>query len=667
MNLGLGIDAGGTYTDAVMLDMDSNEVISKAKALTTRPDYDRGIAAAIRQMHIEKPEQISMVALSTTLATNAIVENQGGRVALILIGFRQESVHDLMQRTPSALIRGNHDIKGREIEPLDIENARKAIAELAGEVDVFAVCSYMGVRNPEHEKVVLHLVQKETNLPAMAAHELTDALNARERATTVYFNARLVPLVIDLMKAVDEVLTSFGIDAPLHVVKSDGSLMAREAALKRPVETVLSGPVASIAGARVLTGKKDAVVVDMGGTTTDVAVLKEGRPRLHRDGTRIAGYHTTINTLDIHTCGLGGDSEISWQRKGTFTVGPRRVLPICYIAQHYPEIRSELELWASGEFSHPDANLLPPVEFFLLADSTEPANNLSPRRRQIVDILRQRPASRFEIAHQLDYPYPSLLRLTDLEERNLIVRAGLTPTDYLNASGKAEIWDATASRMAFSIFSARLGTEIETFIQQVERRIQLQLATAILHQLFADNPDSKWTNVDVSGDSLAGTILQQILNHQDDGPVRFDLTLMTPIVGVGAPIASYLPYVVQALGGDFEIPAHHEVANAIGAITGQIRYSAKAIIRPEFEGGLVVYGPEGPRHFAYHRDALEYAQRILEQDVRNRSEQFGAEEIQVKIDIHDSRVRAADDTEVESSLYLETIVTATATGRPETR
>ncbi|MGI6558245.1 MAG: hydantoinase/oxoprolinase N-terminal domain-containing protein [Limnochordia bacterium] len=277
MNLGLGIDAGGTYTDAVLVDLDGREVLAKGKALTTKGDYTLGVCRAIDALAIQDPGRISMVALSTTLATNAIVENKGGRVGLILIGYPREIARLLPKEARWAMVRGVHSIRGEELEPLDLRDLRAKIRELAPEVDVFAISSYLGVRNAAHE-LAAKKIAEETGLPCVCGHELTSELNSVERALTVFFNARLIPLIVRLIQSVERALKARGIDAPMNVVKSDGTLMGREMAMQRPIDTMYSGPVASVGGARWLTGIKDALVLDMGGTTTDIARLIDGRP-----------------------------------------------------------------------------------------------------------------------------------------------------------------------------------------------------------------------------------------------------------------------------------------------------------------------------------------------------------------------------------------------------
>ena len=199
----------------------------------------------------------------------------------------------------------------------------------------FAVSSFFSVRNPAHELAARELIREITGLPVTCGHELTSKLDAPRRALTTALNARLIPQLQHLIRAVEGLMREKGIAAPLMVVKGDGSLVSAEFALNRPVETILSGPAASVVGARHLSGEGDVLVSDMGGTTTDVALLRDGRPILDRNGATVGGWKTMVEAVAVHTFGLGGDSEI--RREGNrLEVGPRRLVPLSLLAREHP-------------------------------------------------------------------------------------------------------------------------------------------------------------------------------------------------------------------------------------------------------------------------------------------------------------------------------------------
>jgi len=299
MNLSLGIDTGGTYTDAVVFD-DERGVVAKAKALTTRHDLAIGIAEAVeivvRRAGIEAT-QIGLVSLSTTLATNALVEGRGGRVALVFIGFDESAeqrggLAEALNGDPLIRISGGHDPQGDPVTPLDLESLRSQAAAVAATVSGFAVTAQFATRNPEHEVAARELLIAATGLPVTCGHELSAKLDGPRRALTSVLNARLIGLIAGLIAAATDIMQRHGIDAPLMVVRGDGALMSADVAMTRPIETILSGPAASLVGAAYLTGARDAIVADIGGTTSDVAVVEDGAPHLDESGATVGGFRT---------------------------------------------------------------------------------------------------------------------------------------------------------------------------------------------------------------------------------------------------------------------------------------------------------------------------------------------------------------------------------------
>jgi N-methylhydantoinase A/oxoprolinase/acetone carboxylase beta subunit len=255
----LGIDTGGTYTDAVLFDEEAG-VIASAKALTTKHDLSIGIRRAVERVLPNPPPDVHLVSLSTTLATNAIVEGQGSPICLLLLGYPTDALdraglRQALGDDPVVFINGGHTVVGEEQMPLDLDAARRAIQSHAPQVAAFAVSGYFAVRNPAHELVVRDLVRELTGSPVTCGHELTSNLHAPRRALTAALNARLISLLQQLILAVRDMLAEKAVHAPLMVVKGDGSLIEAQVALERPVETILSGPAASVVGARRLSAR----------------------------------------------------------------------------------------------------------------------------------------------------------------------------------------------------------------------------------------------------------------------------------------------------------------------------------------------------------------------------------------------------------------------------
>ena len=307
----LGVDTGGTYTDAVIVDEAATRVIGSAKSLTTRGDLALGIGRAVDAALAEAgvaPSQVALVSLSTTLATNALVEGQGGRVALVFIGFDDDDLDrgglvEALKGDPVIRLAGGHTHAGTEFAALDLAALEAQVAALGDQVMGFAVAARFATRNPAHEAAARDIIRRVTGRPVTCSHELSAQLNGPKRALTAVLNARLIGMIDRLVAACERHLAQVGIDAPLMVVRGDGALISAAMVRERPIETILSGPAASIVGARWLTGEKDALVSDIGGTTTDVALLRDGLPEIDPQGARVGGFRTMVEAVAMRTTG----------------------------------------------------------------------------------------------------------------------------------------------------------------------------------------------------------------------------------------------------------------------------------------------------------------------------------------------------------------------------
>jgi N-methylhydantoinase A/oxoprolinase/acetone carboxylase beta subunit len=296
MATGIGIDTGGTCTDAVLFDFDTRTVLAKGKALTTREDLSQGILAAIDALPAPLLAQAKIVALSTTLATNACVEGKGGRARLLLFGTPRKVLEWVDAKTRYGL--NDNDV-------LCVDTRRDAENGSAGpdwdallsehgawldSADALSVAETWSFENGSaYEKQAKALLEQRFGVPVVMASELAGELNVLERGATALLNARLLPIIHSFMKAVHSALAARGISAPVMMVRSDGSLMVDSLAHTRPVETILSGPAASVLGGRALTDCEECLIVDMGGTTTDISLMKGGLPAMSNGGIRIGG------------------------------------------------------------------------------------------------------------------------------------------------------------------------------------------------------------------------------------------------------------------------------------------------------------------------------------------------------------------------------------------
>ena len=411
MKIGLGMDTGGTYTDAVIMDLDTGEVLDKAKSMTTREDLCIGIRGAIEGIDGDLLEEVTVVALSSTLATNSVVEGKGCRVGLVCIG---GDYNKAVSADYSVKVAGGHDYHGDPNEPLDTDAVRRFLESVRGKVDGLAVSGYLSIRNPEHEDAVREMAKEMLGVPVVCGHELSSSLGFSERTTTCIMNSRLIPVMDGLIRSVEAVLREKGVHAPLMIFRGDGSMMSGEVARERPVETILSGPAASLMGAMHMTGIRDAVVMDMGGTTTDIGVLRDGRPSLDPEGAVIGGKRTRVMAAQIATSGIGGDSRIV-VNQGRIVLTSLRVMPLCVAARRWPHVAEHL----SSLMSNLPTRYMRPVnvenkvfrtEFLRTIGRPRDPSMVTQADDELLDLVSSRPYGAAPRRVRVQHPDPGELR-----------------------------------------------------------------------------------------------------------------------------------------------------------------------------------------------------------------------------------------------------------------
>lgn len=658
--ISLGIDTGGTYTDAVLFS-GTRGVIAKAKSLTTRHDLAEGIAgaadAALAAAQIDSRE-IRLVSLSTTLATNALVEGQGQRAALVMIGFGEDDLArdglgEAAKAGPVIFLPGGHDVHGREA-PLQMEVLEKALPQLATEVSAFAVAGYFAVRNPSHEQRVRDLIVRETGLPVTCSHELSSKLGGPRRALTTLLNARLVGMIGRLVGACETYLTNRNISAPLMVVRGDGALISASEARIRPIETILSGPAASLAGAQFLTGLDSAVVSDIGGTTTDVAILENGRPKLDPDGAMVGGHRTMVEAVAMRTYGLGGDSEVRIDLAGLVArieLGPRRVLPLSLIGHRFPDVvipALEKQIGAVHAQRHEGLFAIRTG----LPDSM--AAGLSAQEAALYARITDQP----QPLTQLLTAAPQKSALDRLAARGLAHICGVTPSDALHVLGHQGQWNAVAARLGLELAARQkggngkpIGDSAEDLATRIVQRLTRQSSHAILEACLTDDGE---TGIEPA----KSRAIARSLDRQP-GVVRFSLALDRPLIGLGASAPVYYPAIAEELAAPAVIPDHADVANAIGAVAGQIRETVTVFVTSPEEGIFLLNGSGETLRFVLESEALEAARARAVEHARSLAARSGLAEPHVEL------IEEADAAEIEGKRKLvEARVRAVASGRP---
>lgn len=657
MKLGVGIDTGGTYTDAVLVNLDTGAVLAQAKALTTRRQLSIGIEEALQRVLPANRSDVHLVSLSTTLATNALVEGQGAPVCLLLVGYdhaarRGRSLAQELGTDRYVFLNGGHDIEGQEAAPLDLEAARQAILNHAAEVRAYAVSGYFATRNPAHEIAVQKLVAELTGYPTAAGHELSQELDALGRATTAALNARLIPLICDLIAAVEGVLASNHIDAPLMVVKGDGSLMRAETARLRPIETILSGPAASVIGAQHLGKAADAIVADMGGTTTDIALVEQGRPKLTASGARVGAWKTMVEAIDIRTVGLGGDSQVQFDTAGRLAIGPRRVTPVCVLAYHFPHVQDEL----ADILRSPQSDQSHAVFTTLVRPCTE-QNQPEPVHR-LIQALAAGPLSQRQVETILEYPALYQPLLARLERQGYLSRSSVTPTDAAHVLGRYTEWHAGAARTAMDILAESVDTDATTLAERILMRTAERIAQEIARKAWDEDG-----NGNRQAAALSEAVLDRLMASSNGGRLTLMPVLHHPVVGLGAPAGTYFPAVAQLLHGSAELPALGHVANAVGAIVGSVVYRSRASVLPATDDqGYAVHCATGTRHLASLDDALIYARDEAARDAAAGALAAGATAIQVTLQELESKAPVGHGYAGE--VFVSATILAQAVGRP---
>ena len=657
MTYGLGIDAGGTYTDTAIVELETGKLICGNKALTTHDDLTVGIRGSLSGLDRELLPKISLTSLSSTLATNSVVENKGCRVGLICIGINYVNA---VKPECYAMVEGRFSMAGKEEIPLDVRTARAELNKMRGKVDAIAISGYVSVRNPSHENRIRKLARTVLDVPTVCAHELTSKLGFEQRTTTAVMNARLIPVIEELLRSVRTILKEFGVDSPLMMVKGDGALMKDSTAMTKPVETILSGPASSLMGAKALTGEDDAVVIDIGGTTSDIGILKNGFPRIEPEGANIGGRRTRVMAADIATYGIGGDSRIIVNGKD-IVLSPVRAIPLCIAAKRWPSVRKALgSLEGITDDRAPEncrlEDVIQDTEFFMLAHVTD-SKVLSPTDRKFISLLKKRPYRLTDAGEQLGMP-AGAFSAGELESRGYIMRIGVTPTDILHAEGSYVQYDADASRTAVEYLARKCGMGTDNFIRKTKELISKKIAGCAMEKILLDE-----SGRDALTDSEK-ELRERVLNGRgEDYTVSF--SLRHPIIGIGAPVGAWLPAVADILNTRLILPENSHIGNAIGAVTGSVCETVIITVRAagqEFveEPECDVFTGEEIRNFEWSKEAMRFAEKEGVRLATERALASGTKNPVVETFVDENILEIGD-----KRYFRGATVTVKATGKPD--
>ncbi|MDR0718377.1 MAG: hydantoinase/oxoprolinase family protein [Treponema sp.] len=676
--IGIGIDTGGTYTDAVIYGFSEKKVLASAKALTTRQDLSVGILEALDKLPLVLLKEAGIIALSTTLATNACVEDKGGRARLVFFGGDEKVINErgakygLPQSDEIHIQESFTDFSGFSHKEPDWDFFAKAVREKFKNLDGAGIIELNAMRNSGIiEKKAKEIFQKQFDIPVVCGHELFSELNSLQRGSSTLLNARLFPVIEEFLTAIKTSISQRGIDAVSVIVRSDGSVMSDEFARLRPVETLLCGPAASVAGGSKLSGENDCVIVDMGGTTTDIALVKDGIPVSVTDGIAIGKWRTFVHGFYIKTFGLGGDSAVHY-REGKVCLEEYRVVPLCVAASRYPEVGDNLRRIAESYTAH---SLFIHEHYILANDIRDPDRHTETEKR-FCAALRKGPLVLKDAAAAIDTDIYNF-NVSRLLKEGVVQICGLTPTDIMHIKNDFSGFNREASLWGAKFTAFNLGISVDELCHRVYDEIKQKLYINIV-KILLENSDRHYSRngIDPSleafikksydslrrGHTACGGVVDSAKKNPLDKMISFNFKTGFSLVGIGAPIHIFLKDVADLLGTKALIPEFHEVANAVGAVASGISASFTVNIRPEYStagvSGYSVSGCDAVKTFKTLKEAEAFAvfeaKKGAETEARKRGAAGG---INISCEIHNEEGIMKDGV-----FYMGTVVKARALG-----
>ncbi|MCH2165402.1 MAG: hydantoinase/oxoprolinase family protein, partial [Marinovum sp.] len=447
-------------------------------------------------------------------------------------------------------------------------------------------------------------------------------------------------LTHSLIGKAEEVLVARGVAASLMVVRGAGALMSAQQAKERPIETILSGPAASIVGARWLTGVETALVSDIGGTTTDIALLRDGKRA------RVGRYRTMVEAVAMGTHGLGGDSAVRMQdglRRGV-DLGPERVVPLSMLAHDDPRVIAHLEAQlrgpAPGEY---DGKFVRQVLFNIPGLDGREAKVLN----RIDGIMPLSSVLRARVETQA---------LDRLRARGIVQIGGVTPTDASHVLGYSSAFDTEAARLGLTLMARRragdgmpLADTPEGMARLIEAELHRRTGVALIEAALSEEPLDESAPQD-----LAEHILMTCAFAQHSGLLKLSAVVSVPVVGLGASASTYYPEVGRHLGTEMLLPEHGGVANAIGAVVGRITMRRSGTVTSPSEGLYRAHMPGGPSDFSTSEAAINAMSEALSSEAEAAALVAGAAEVDVTValDVRKAQIESRE-VFVEAELRVE--------------
>ena len=662
----IGLDAGGTYTDTAIIDSTSKKILASGKSLTTNPNLILGLSnslsLALKQFPNNKLKDIKLVVLSSTLATNSVVNSQGNSVGLIIIGFdkgftNQINLNNHLSKFELFHVNGGHYADGSEEKTLDTNKIKLNVIKKFENLSSVAITGKFSVRNPDHELKAKKILRSLLPLPVTCSHELTSNLNAQKRAITCVLNASLTSIINNLINDVEKMIGHFNLNAKLMVVKGDGSIINANTARSKPIETIMSGPAASSIGASWLSKEKNGFVVDIGGTTTDISIIKSGAPTITRQGAKIGKFQTMIESIDVQTIGLGGDSEVKIDEKDEkfkISLGPKRVIPLSILADLNPQIIKIL----NEQNNFPIASISD-GKFAWLKNSISPPSWLTKIELNVLQKLNEfDPLPVSDIAPNQS----SLGALYRLLNYNLVNISSFTPTDALHVISNFKDYNKKAA-----ILGAKLISKTKTKYGKSITSSHLSFSDLVIEKLIYESAKA------VFDYSLNLELSKLTKNNIDENPVlkhffyenagetsNIIFKMKLPIIAIGAPAKSYYPKIASKLSTKLFIPKNSSIAGSIGAAIGSVIQSTKILITQIQQDCFRVHDYHHQQNFKAIKLAKQFAIKKALKYSREKCKHSGAIHIKSTYKVIDKVVYLDKNKKV----FLESEVIATSVGDP---
>jgi N-methylhydantoinase A/oxoprolinase/acetone carboxylase beta subunit len=377
------------------------------------------------------------------------------------------------------------------------------------------------------------------------------------------------------------------ITAPIVIMRSDGSLMSEEFAAVRPVETLLCGPAASVAGGTWLSDGANSVIIDMGGTTTDIALVKDGVPVKVTDGVSIGKWRTYVHGFYIKTFGLGGDTAIHYKYDNLF-LEDYKVVPLCVAGRKDKRVIDNLRKLVDNYTAH--SFYL--HEHFILSNTVKDTARYTEAELRFCEALQNGPLSIREAAAACGTDIYNF-KMDRLLKEGVVQICGLTPTDIMHITNDFSGYSREASLLGAEYMAYNLGISVEELCARVYDEVRRRLYVNIV-KILLENQDKRYMKKGVDAEAEYFILQSYEAAKKGNKIIGLDFKTEFTLVGIGAPIHIFLKDVAKLLNTKAFIPEHFEVANALGAIVGNIYASYSVEIRPNYTNagitGYTVFG-----------------------------------------------------------------------------